>query len=346
MSDTSQFNLIFDSGCQKLLASKCVFVHTWSKIILRGIHPLNHFNFEGRQFAQLAKNLPYPYLSLAIYPSDWRKYHQWSVLPGCGGRTGKSVRSGQSGFERYAESFLEFFLGQLLWKRGHLVQTRGQTCHFRIESTGMYGTYYVPGICSIGCCKKKSTALMTGGIMPGVGIFLFPLVKMMFCETSGCSWTPVRLDRLWRKKTQPTRCNCQSSPNFIKSTGFLVPKHQPSDRSFLPDSGILPGSEQFGQLNLSTIIGPNDILWFYRALKCCLKFSSYNFFKHWEIYRNTIRLAIWLSYHHGSETWICREYVGCGQPMNLSGQYFSDFLGRQNVGIEIAGLNSLVSTDE
>lgn len=32
--------------------------------------------------------------------------------------------------------------------------------------------------------------------------------------------------------------------------------------------------------------------------------------------------------------------------MNLSGQYFLNFLGRQNVGIAIAGLNSLVSTDD
>ena len=68
MSDTSNLIWLFTRAGQKLLASKCMFVHTWSKIILGGIHPLNHFNFEGRQFAQLV--LPSPIsLSLPCYLS-------------------------------------------------------------------------------------------------------------------------------------------------------------------------------------------------------------------------------------------------------------------------------------
>ena len=216
------------------------------------------------------KHLPSPYLSLAIHPSDWRRYRQWSVLPGCGGRTGNLSGRAKAASRGMPNLFWSCFLRSTFVKSG-VIWFRLGGKHVIFESNLLECTVLTmfQEFVVLVAQKQSSTPLMIGGVMPGVGIFLFPLVKMMFCETSGSSWTRVRSDRLWREKTQPTRCKYQSYPNFIKSSRFLVPKHQPSDRSFLPDSGILPGSEQFGRLNLSTRIGQSDnpvILWGFEVL--------------------------------------------------------------------------------
>ena len=47
-----------------------------------------------------------------------------------------------------------------------------------------------------------------------------------------------------QKKLNPPGANIKVIQTFIKSAASFFHMHQPSDCGFLPDSGILPGSEQ------------------------------------------------------------------------------------------------------